>query len=263
MSTNFPASLDVLSNPVSTDGLTGHASQHANENDAIEALQAKVGVDSSAVPTSLDYRVAALESGDAAKALLRLASQGSGLSPVEQGVLELIGNSLQFTNLAKRRAVVQSQSVITSGIDVTNTLTETSLIASNYGADYLEVGKSEEFVLRGIIGKANTNTLTLRLKYAGATVITLAVSGAAITTGTAFEVVATCTCRSTGATGTMQVNLLARVDGVTNPPDTRALVTINTTTTQSLELTAQWGTASTNNTMTIDHGRVLCIDGAK
>ena len=66
MSTNFPASLDTLENPAATDGLTGHAAQHANANDAIEALQSKVGVDGSAVASSLDYRVSAIESGKGA-----------------------------------------------------------------------------------------------------------------------------------------------------------------------------------------------------
>lgn len=62
MATNFPASLDTLTNPTGTDKLDApdHAGQHANANDAIEALQAKVGVDSSAVTTSLDYRVTRL-----------------------------------------------------------------------------------------------------------------------------------------------------------------------------------------------------------
>lgn len=57
MATNFPTSLDTLTNPSSTDSLTSpsHASQHADANDAIEALQAKVGVNGSAVTTSLDY----------------------------------------------------------------------------------------------------------------------------------------------------------------------------------------------------------------
>jgi hypothetical protein len=60
MATNFPASLDSLTNPVAGDSLNSpsHAGQHANANDAIEALQAKVGVDGSAVTTSLDYKVA-------------------------------------------------------------------------------------------------------------------------------------------------------------------------------------------------------------
>jgi hypothetical protein len=59
MATNFPTSLDALTNPVAGDSLSSpsHSGQHANANDAIEALQAKVGVDSSAVTTSIDYKL--------------------------------------------------------------------------------------------------------------------------------------------------------------------------------------------------------------
>ena len=59
MATSFPTSLDALSNPVSGDALSSpsHADQHANANDAIEALQAKVGITSSADTASLDYKV--------------------------------------------------------------------------------------------------------------------------------------------------------------------------------------------------------------
>lgn len=48
MSTSYPTSLDTLTNPAATDPLTGHASQHANANDAIEALQAKLGTTTTA-----------------------------------------------------------------------------------------------------------------------------------------------------------------------------------------------------------------------
>ena len=60
MATNFPASLDTLTNPTSSDSLSSpsHSAQHANVNDAVEALQAKVGVDSSAVTSSHDYLIA-------------------------------------------------------------------------------------------------------------------------------------------------------------------------------------------------------------
>ena len=60
MATNFPTSLDALTNPTSSDSLSSpsHSAQHANVNDAVEALQAKVGVDGSAVTSSLDYKVA-------------------------------------------------------------------------------------------------------------------------------------------------------------------------------------------------------------
>jgi len=57
-----------LTNPTSSDSLSSpsHSAQHANVNDAVEALQAKVGVDSSAVTSSLDYKVAQLEGRDTA-----------------------------------------------------------------------------------------------------------------------------------------------------------------------------------------------------
>ena len=64
MATSFPSSLDSFTNPLSSDTLSSpsHSAQHANVNDAVEALQAKVGADSSAVTSSLDYKVAQLES---------------------------------------------------------------------------------------------------------------------------------------------------------------------------------------------------------
>jgi len=59
MTTSFPASLDTLTNPTSGDSLNSpsHSGQHSDANDAIEALQAKVGVDGSAVATSIDYKL--------------------------------------------------------------------------------------------------------------------------------------------------------------------------------------------------------------
>ena len=65
MSTSFPTSLDALTNPTPTDTLDSvtvpHADQHANANDAIEALETKVGIDGSADAGSIDYRLAATE----------------------------------------------------------------------------------------------------------------------------------------------------------------------------------------------------------
>jgi len=62
MATSFPSGLDALTNPTSSDGLNSpdHAGQHADANDAIEALEAKVGVNGSAVATSLDYKLSNL-----------------------------------------------------------------------------------------------------------------------------------------------------------------------------------------------------------
>jgi len=79
MTTQFPTSLDNFTNPTGTDLLENsnaaldHDLQHSNANDAIEALQAKVGADSSAVTTSHDYKLSEVTSSD--KAVGKTATQ--------------------------------------------------------------------------------------------------------------------------------------------------------------------------------------------
>ena len=62
---NFPGSLD--SNAVLTDGPTGSeivSGDHNSHSEQIEAIEAKVGADGSAVTTSHDYRLSSLKNGD-------------------------------------------------------------------------------------------------------------------------------------------------------------------------------------------------------
>ncbi|NDG18437.1 MAG: hypothetical protein EB117_09215 [Betaproteobacteria bacterium] len=63
MPTSFPSSLDNFVNPLGTDDVSvvDHAGQHSNVNDAVEALEAKVGVNGSAVTSSHDYKIAQLD----------------------------------------------------------------------------------------------------------------------------------------------------------------------------------------------------------
>lgn len=63
MATSFPTSIDELVNPQGTDSVkeVSHAAQHSNANDAIEALEQKVGVNNSTDVNSLDYKVKQLE----------------------------------------------------------------------------------------------------------------------------------------------------------------------------------------------------------
>jgi len=79
MSITYPTSLDSFPNPQSTDLLDNasptldHWTQHGNVNDAVEALEAKVGVDGSAVTTSFDYKLGEVTSTD--KAVGKTATQ--------------------------------------------------------------------------------------------------------------------------------------------------------------------------------------------
>lgn len=72
MAINYPTSLDNFPNPTSTDLLDNataaldHDVQHSNVNDAIEALEAKVGINSSAVTTSHDYKLSGVTGTDKA-----------------------------------------------------------------------------------------------------------------------------------------------------------------------------------------------------
>jgi hypothetical protein len=61
LSTNYPTSIDNLSNPESTESMAGHAALHGNVNDAIEALESKLGVNGSSDVNSIDYKVTQLQ----------------------------------------------------------------------------------------------------------------------------------------------------------------------------------------------------------
>ena len=75
MAVNYPTSLDTLTNPTATDYLNSpsHAAQHANANDILEALEAKVGINSSAVTSSHDYKLGEVTGTD--KAVGKSATQ--------------------------------------------------------------------------------------------------------------------------------------------------------------------------------------------
>ena len=78
MSINFPTTLDTFANPVGTDLLENanaaldHDRQHSDANDAIEALEAKVGINGSAVTSSHDYKLSSIPDGE------RAISTGNG-----------------------------------------------------------------------------------------------------------------------------------------------------------------------------------------
>ena len=199
----------------------------------------------------------------ASSAPLKFTTQASPLTTEEQGTMELVGNSLQFTQLVKRRGVAMSQGVITADTTLANSTTETAaIITAAHGANYLEVGKCEEIVLRGTMQQTSSGggQLQVRVKYAGATIQTLTTNTGNIAAGTPFEIRVTATCRTTGATGTMQLNSVLWIDGVANIPDSAALSTIDTTTAQNTTITLDWTVADVSNTITVNQGRILCIE---
>lgn len=204
----------------------------------------------------------------AGTAPLKFTTQANPLTVVEQGTMELVGNSLQFTQLAKRRGVAMTDSTRTTDTTwaaLANGTTESgAIITAPHGANYLEVGKMEEITLIGTIAqRSNANAvLTARVKYAGSTVLTFATTGStAIAANSALLMRVYTTCRTTGASGSMQINAVMEINGTATDPQAAALPTIDTTTAQDTTITFQWGTDNdASNTVTINQGRVLCIE---
>jgi hypothetical protein len=74
MATNYPASLDNLVNPTATDtlnsGTVPHHLQHANANDAIEALQTVLGINPAGSHLTVKDRIVAAESNISTQSIL-------------------------------------------------------------------------------------------------------------------------------------------------------------------------------------------------
>ena len=124
MSTSFPSGLDALSNPSSTDKLNNpsHSAQHANANDALEAIEAKVGIDGSAVTTSHDYKLSGIT--------------GSGKAALDSVVVHLTGaETITDKRITPRIGTTASSATPTPNADTDDTYTITDLAAgATFGA---------------------------------------------------------------------------------------------------------------------------------
>jgi hypothetical protein len=139
MATTFPASKDELINPQSTDStaLVSHAAQHANANDAIEALQSKVGVDNSTDQLSLDYKVRQLELNFQDPNEIKDLAAASILGGTHTGITVSYNNTdniLSLTATYDDEEVVDAVAdALTAGYGLTKTYTTTP---PNYIGDY-------------------------------------------------------------------------------------------------------------------------------
>lgn len=83
MTTQFPSALDNFTNPTPSDNLNTpavlHSDQHANENDAIEAIEAWVGISGSLNPPTHEYRLRQLEGNSSGTSRLVGWNKGVGV----------------------------------------------------------------------------------------------------------------------------------------------------------------------------------------
>lgn len=141
-----------------------------------------------------------------------------------------------------------------------NSVAETTILDTGQGRKTLRpnffiVGRVLGFQIRGYYTTIITPTLTLKFKLGS---VVLVSTGAVVLTtiGTAkgWKFSGSLTCRSTGGTGAISVegkgNFSTATIDTLGWDNTTGTVAVDTTIEQTMDITAQWGTASASNTLT-------------
>ncbi len=143
---------------------------------------------------------------------------------------------------------------------IANSVAETAISSTGVGtltlpANFFVAGKSLRISGSGFHGATASPNLTIKIKFGSTVILT---TGAIVTgndTNGGFSIYAEIACRTTGVSGTVMAqgsyvetsSTSARAYGMVNT----AATTVNTTTTQTITVTAQWGTANALNTITL------------
>jgi len=156
--------------------------------------------------------------------------------------------------------------VATAAATVANTTDETTLAGSGEGsltlaADFFTAGRALQIQMRGQLGDTGTPTLNVKVKL-GATVIcettATALSGV---TDVEWLLDVLLTCRSAGAAGSfIGGGLLDYDDGNEVSLSSGTPVTVDTTGSLALDVTATWGAADALNTITCQEMLVRLVD---
>lgn len=103
MATNYPASLDNLINPTASDTLNSntvpHHLQHANANDAIEALQTVLGINPAGSHLTVKDRIVAAESSISEQSVLNGLTDVTITSAANGNILRYNGS--QWVNYSE------------------------------------------------------------------------------------------------------------------------------------------------------------------
>ena len=181
-----------------------------------------------------------------------LMFQPAVLPTEETGLMEYDGNQLYFTPVESRRSILNSSDAFLASVTVANTTTETEVFSSTIGENGLNAGQIIKLLLFGRYSTANgADTVTIRFKVNGSTMLSLVSTAAAVTDAPLFAKFMN-TIRVNGATG----NFWSYLNGVINNINKHATVTsatsIDTVSEVEVSATVQWSNADAGNTISID-----------
>ena len=175
---------------------------------------------------------------------------------IKKGLEKSIVPGISFTQIADKT--------------IGNTTTETSMFSTGVGslnipANSLVAGRTYRIKLKGYASGINGDTSTIKVKI-GTTELVSSTGAWQTLTDIGFTLEFDFTCRTTGATGTIAGNGYSLVSGGQgfSTVSMRALLagtdTINTTASQDIDLTYQWSSANTGNTITITNASIEVLN---
>jgi hypothetical protein len=187
-------------------------------------------------------------------------TDGPLMTLVEPGAIEYKGHTFYASTYLVRRSIMLAQDIVVTPITVANTTTETLIYTAPMAANYLTAGKMINIKLYGRFGTNGAGNLyTIRVKLSGVTVLTVT-STSANSTNRPFDIDLRSTIRSIGASGTIISYGKTQQDNLTPNIEIGTLGTINTTIPNTITVTVQWASASSNNTITLEGGATECVD---
>lgn len=177
----------------------------------------------------------------------------------------------QFNGLAQYHSTVIF--VATADKTVTNTSAATSIIGTGVGsitlpANFLVAGKTLRISIGGVFSTLLTpGNLTIVVKLGSTTIASSTISNIlASASNNAFQGAGTITCRSAGASGSVSMNGNVNYDtgvltrGFAALNNSGSTVTLDTTASQTLDITVQWATASASNSIKATTATVEILD---
>lgn len=161
MATDFPVELDSFINPQPSDSvaIVSHSAQHENANDAITALQIKVGKDLSTDINSIDYRLRALETGsldpeEVQDLISQLITSGTGISVVYDDENNLLTFSVDTSTIATQEFATQASA---SALADANSYTDLAISSLSTVYDTLGSAAAAELAARGYADSLSIN----------------------------------------------------------------------------------------------------------
>ena len=173
------------------------------------------------------------------------------------GTIEFSNDRFYITDVDTQRTIDRTSDVKLDTTTVANTTTETVLYTGTLPSNSLKAGNHLKVFTDGVLGTLNSSSiLTIRVKMNGTTVSTLELTGTNYTNApwsTKLEM----TVRSVGASGSIAVHTDLNVgSSKLNAEQTSTIETIDTTVSEDITITAQWGTANADNTISCHQGHL-------